>query len=353
MGQNLKQTKISAGDDTGILAASKLLEQGDVVALPTETVYGLSGIAFNAEAVHKIFSAKGRPLTDPLITHVGRIIGESLAALNAHGVIDLEKFSTPQKEVSAKLMSAFWPGPLTLLLPRGKRITDLITAGHENVAVRMPRHEVFLGVLDKLGKPLVAPSANLFGRTSPTSAQHVMHQLNGRIPLILDGGDSQVGVESTIVRIESDGSLTLLRPGGVSVSELEQHLPGAIAKAEATTTPVTVAPGLLESHYAPKTPTFLVNEATLGHIETKDKSIGVLLTSETNWISERIIDARRLTLEVLPYDLEGRRAAQGLFAALHRLDHLELDLILVEDPPSEGFLWLAIKDRLKRAAKKL
>ncbi|TVP42099.1 MAG: threonylcarbamoyl-AMP synthase [Gemmatimonadales bacterium] len=229
--------------------AARLIRAGRLVGMPTETVYGLAGNAFDERALTRIFSVKERPVFDPLIVHVPRY--------PFSGVISEERLDGEARRVVALLAAAFWPGPLTLVLPKDPRVPDLATSGLDTVGVRVPAHPVARALLEASGVPLAAPSANRFGRISPTRAQHVASELGDRIPLILDGGRSPVGVESTIVAVGAGGGLVLLRPGGIPREALVQVsgaevrvVPGAGETEPGVVTPM--APGMLESHYAPR-----------------------------------------------------------------------------------------------------
>src|SRR5262245_21143241 len=208
-----------------ISRAADALRRGELVGMPTETVYGLAANAFDASAVARIFAAKDRPSFDPLIVHVVRPAGplerEVLSGLEDEGIVEISRLPQLARERADVLLRRFWPGPLTLVLPRGRRIPDLVTSGLETVAIRMPAHPVAQALLKVAAIPLAAPSANRFGRISPTTAAHVVQELGDRIGIVIDGGSSTVGVESTVVAIGNDGTLSLLRPGGVAVEAIE------------------------------------------------------------------------------------------------------------------------------------
>lgn len=325
---------------TDLHAAERLLAAGELVAIPTETVYGLAANAFNEAAVLKVFAAKQRPAFDPLIVHV-----HSLEQVRA-----VVREIPPEAEA---LMKAFWPGPLTLVLPKQARIPDLVTSGLDTVGVRMPAHPLALALLRALPFPLAAPSANPFGYVSPTTAQHVADQLGARIPYILDGGACAVGVESTIIGWESEareegrrfgglsgttrGQWVLYRPGGVPVEAIEEVI-GAVRPQVKHVLPV--APGMLESHYAPRKPVFIGDIATLLREHPGRAAVISFTRSFDGWRNE-----------VLSASGDLNEAARNLFAALRTLDAGEADVILAELFPNEG-LGRAINDRLKRAAAK-
>jgi len=316
-------TKIVSGE-WGVEQAALLLHLGGLVALPTETVYGLAGDALNASAVALIFEAKERPAFDPLIVHLPNLEW-------------LDRLTTAAKDpLIAELIRRFWPGPLTLVLPRRSIVPDLVTSGLPTVAVRMSAHPLFRAVLERFGNPVAAPSANRFGRISPTAAEHVLEELGGRIPLILDGGPCAIGVESTVVALDN-GGLKLLRAGPVTAEEL-----AAIAPIRAAG-PAIQAPGQLESHYAPGTRMrLLANPAEAGAWTGPEKA-GLLA-----W-SRREKPPQFSAMEVLTPNNDPREAAARLFAAMRRLDAMSLELIVAEPPPAHG-LGVAILDRLRKAA---
>jgi L-threonylcarbamoyladenylate synthase len=327
------KTKVARADASGECAdalaeAVALLHAEELVALPTETVYGLAAAAFSEKAVTKIFETKERPRFDPLIVHLpDRDWLERVAELepNVRTLVD-------------KLVDRFWPGPLTLLLPRTSLIPDIVTAGLTSVAVRMSAHPIFSAVIQSFGKPLAAPSANRFGRISPTSAQHVLEELANKIPLIVDGGATTHGIESTIISI-GKGALTILRDGPISEEELSEFSP---IKRETTTASRPAAPGQLRSHYAPRTPLVIVEDISQFAIPSGQRC-GALIWSNSPF-SERFVEARRLSRTG---DL--REAAVNLFRYLRELDHADLDCIVAEAVPARG-IGFAIKDRLERAA---
>lgn len=311
---------------SGIERAAELLAAGQVVALPTETVYGLAGHALDPEAAARIFEAKERPYFDPLIVHL-----PSLDWLDR--LTDAAGDSLVQA-----LIRQYWPGPLTLVLPRRSIVPDIVTAGLDTVAVRMSAHPLFRAVLSRFGKPVAAPSANRFGRISPTAAAHVIEELDGRIPLILDGGPCALGVESTIVA-PRDGALCLLRAGPVTAGELAAHAP-ILAPPSGST---IQAPGQLRSHYAPRTPFRLLSSAAESDTYEGPGRAGLLAWSRS------VRPAQFAAMEVLTPRDDPREAAARLFAAMRRLDSLGLELIVAEPPPPSG-LGVAIMDRLRKAA---
>ncbi|HZR77774.1 MAG TPA: L-threonylcarbamoyladenylate synthase [Chthoniobacterales bacterium] len=306
-------------------AAVELLRAGEIVALPTETVYGLAADALNPIAVAKIFEAKERPRFDPLIVHIPE-------AAWLEKIADLPK---ENRQLVAQLLEKFWPGPLTIVLPRKAVIPEIVTAGLNTVAVRMSAHPVFAEIIREFGAPLAAPSANRFGRISPTTAQHVFEELNARVPLIIDAGHTDHGIESTIIAVR-DSTISILRRGPITSEQLSEF--GAVRIATQTTK--ISAPGQLPSHYAPKTPLRLVQD--LKSFQSTQKC--ALLAWSPIEKDERFLTIRRLSEK---QDL--REAAANLFRYLRELDDLGLDLIVAERVPEQG-LGAAILDRLQRAS---
>ena len=308
------KTRVCQASD-GIAEAVSLLAAGEPVALPTETVYGLAANALSPLACAKIFEAKERPLSDPLIVHLPD---------NSW----LARLATPNP-LAVALTDAFWPGPLTLVLKRTALVPDIVTDGLDSVAVRRSAHPIFQQVVETLGKPLAAPSANRFGRISPTTATHVVAELDGRIPLVVDAGPCTHGIESTIVEIIDD-RLRILRQGPITADELK-----AFAPIDGTpgTTP---APGGMKSHYAPRTR--LVIEA---NPRPSTENHGLLA-----WESSGDGFAR---VERLSQSQDLREAAASLYGAMRRLDDSGLDLVTAEPIPATG-IGAAIMDRLRKAA---
>ncbi|HEX2618048.1 MAG TPA: L-threonylcarbamoyladenylate synthase [Flavobacteriales bacterium] len=309
---------------TDIRQAAQLLRRGRLVAIPTETVYGLAANAFDAEAVLGIFEAKQRPAFDPLIVHVG----------DRAQVKDVVRDLPDEAQA---LMERFWPGPLTLVLPKAAQVPDIVTSGLDTVGIRMPAHPMALELLRGLPFPLAAPSANPFGYVSPTTAQHVADQLRDRVPYILDGGACAVGVESTIIGQEN-GEWVLYRPGGLAVDAIEAVI-GRVGRAQQHVLPV--APGLLESHYAPHKPLHVGNVPELLR-SFNDRRVAVISCSTIYqaWRCERLSPSGDM-----------HEAARHLFAVLRALDASEAEVILAEVFPDEG-LGAAINDRLRRASAK-
>lgn len=311
---------------TDIERAIGLLRADELVAIPTETVYGLAGNAFSDVAVAKIFAVKNRPAFDPLIVHTSHYtrIAELVLEIPAP---------------ARKLAAAFLPGPLTLLLPKSERIPDIVTAGSPIVAVRVPDHPLTLQLLEALDFPLAAPSANPFGYISPTRAEHVARQLGDRIAYILDGGPCEVGVESTIVGFPK-GQPTVFRKGGIPVEAITEKTGPVQVREHSSSDPQ--APGMLKSHYAPGIPLLLGKIPRLLE-EHAGKRIG-LLSFRKHYDA---VPAKRQVVLSPAGDL--KEAARHLFSGLRYLDQLPLDLILAELVPEEG-LGRAINDRLRRAA---
>ena len=313
--------------DQAIHRAAQIIKKGGLVAFPTETVYGLGADAFNPIAVARIFEVKRRPYFDPLIVHVA----------NPSNVEKLVK-ETPSN--AKKLIEKFWPGPLTIVLLKEKKIPDIVTAGLPTLAIRMPDHPMALALIEESRCPIAAPSANPFGYLSPTTAEHVRDQLGDQVDLILDGGPCPVGVESTIVSFLEEKPI-LLRPGGVSLEELESVI-GKVEISSSEGRPS--APGMLPKHYAPRTP-IILDRSEKNLDRYKDKKIGLLLFQEPK-------DSPKYhAVEILTTRGDLREAAANLFAAIRRLDALHLDLIIAEPIPEAG-LGRAIMDRLRRAASK-
>lgn len=309
-----------------ILKAKIYLDRGEVVAIPTETVYGLAGNATNPDAVAQIFKVKNRPHFDPLILHT-------------HNLAAVQHLLQEIPEKAYKLSQKFWPGPVTILLEKKTLLPDLITAGMNRVAVRVPNHPLSFELLRKLDYPLVAPSANPFGYISPTSAKHVEDQLGNQIKYILDGGTCNIGIESTIVGWEGDKSI-IYRLGGVTKEALEDILGPIELLPHSSSNPK--APGMLKSHYAPRKKIILGNLDELIE-EYKDKKLGIIAFKET------ILAKADIKQVILAPDGEMETAAKNLFSSLRALDEENVDIILAEEVPSHG-LGRAINDRLRRAA---
>ncbi|WP_420149784.1 L-threonylcarbamoyladenylate synthase [Spirosoma sp.] len=309
---------------TDLQVAKKLLEAGNVIGIPTETVYGLAGNALNPDAVLKIFQVKNRPSFDPLIVHTDSI----------H---KLDQLVTAFPEAALRLANAFWPGPLTLLLPKHDLVPDLVTAGLPTVAVRIPNHSLTSNLLRSLDFPLAAPSANPFGYISPTTAQHVADQLGAQIPYVLDGGPSNVGIESTIVGFENNKAV-VFRLGGLALEQIEQLIGPVAVRTHSTSNPK--APGMLSSHYAPRKPLILLSA---GESPDPDERAGALVFREPFGGLQNDYQL------VLSPTGDPNEAAKNLFAYLRALDNLPIDIIYAEPLPNVGLGW-AMNDRLRRAS---
>lgn len=309
---------------TSLQLAAEIIRNGNLVAFPTETVYGLGADALQGPACAKIFAAKNRPFFDPLIVHIAEAGW-------------LEELCAQFDDRARRLVEKFWPGPLTLVVPKTERVPDIVTAGLPSVAVRMPNHAVALDLIRKAQTPLAAPSANPFGYLSPTTAQHVAEQLGGKVDLILDAGPCPLGVESTILDL-SGKMPQLLRPGGLPVEALEREL-GKIAISPSNPgTPL--APGQLPRHYAPRTPVEI-----LAHDSKFPEGVKAGLLAFQAPAAGRPF----AKIEVLSDRGDVQEAAANLFACLHRLDRAGLDKIYAEPVPEIG-LGRAIMDRLRKAA---
>lgn len=308
-----------------IARAKHLLENDDVVGIPTETVYGLAGNALSENAILKIYSVKNRPKFDPLIAHTN----------------SLDKVKNMVRDVpekAAQLAEAFWPGPLTILLNKKPEVPDLLTSGLDRVAVRIPNHPLTIELLTELEFPLAAPSANPFGYVSPTSAKHVNDQLGDQIQYILDGGQCHIGLESTIVGFEG-GDVVIYRLGGTRVEAIEDVVGKVRIQVNESSNPA--APGMLKSHYSPGRK-MIIGDIAENLKGLNSKSTGVLSFHTTHDVPEQ-------NQVVLSPSGDMDEAARNIFAALRRMDQPHIEVILAEFVPQEG-LGKAINDRLRRAA---
>jgi L-threonylcarbamoyladenylate synthase len=332
-------TDTPARFDDAVRHAAALLREGQLVALPTETVYGLAANAWNASAVARIYEVKGRPAGNPIIVHVA---GLDLA----------RRCVTAWPQAAERLAKAFWPGPLTLVLPRSAQIPDVVTAGGPTVGVRWPSHPFIQAVIRACGFPLAAPSANPAGEVSPTNAEHVQKYFDGKIPLVVDGGQAQVGIESTVVDI-SAATPRLLRPGMVHVESLlaalgDEELSMKAPDWSGGTETIARSPGLLQKHYSPNAKLVILSWRDEADLAAQVKAFSLVLEKifvvahshipMSGWFGR---------VAVLPRDAEAY--ARALYAELHECDEAEAGLIVVEAPPAEEE-WRAIADRLKRAA---
>lgn len=308
-----------------IQKAVQLLTENQLVAIPTETVYGLAGNIFSEKAIKSIFSTKQRPFFNPLIVHISSV--KSLNNLVTH---------VPEK---AKLLAAaFWPGSMTLVLKKSKTIPDIITAGKDTVAVRVPNHPITLALLKKLPFPLAAPSANPFGSISPTKPAHVENYFRNSIKMVLDGGSCANGIESTIIGFENEEPV-IYRLGALPLEEIEAVVGKISIKNKKEEKPD--APGMLARHYAPKTSTFLVDDVAAEIEKNKGKKMGVLVFKSS-------LNNENITEIILSKNGSLQEAASRLYSAMHDLDSKNLDLIIAERF-SEFGLGKSINDRLQRA----
>ena len=308
-----------------IQKAVQLLTENQLVAIPTETVYGLAGNIFSEKAIKSIFSTKQRPFFNPLIVHISSV--KSLNNLVTH---------VPEK---AKLLAAaFWPGSMTLVLKKSKTIPDIITAGKDTVAVRVPNHPITLALLKKLPFPLAAPSANPFGSISPTKPAHVENYFRNSIKMVLDGGSCANGIESTIIGFENEEPV-IYRLGALALEEIEAVVGKISIKNKKEKKPD--APGMLARHYAPKTSTFLVDDVAAEIEKNKGKKMGVLVFKSS-------LNNENITEIILSKNGSLQEAASRLYSAMHDLDSKNLDLIIAERF-SEFGLGKSINDRLQRA----
>lgn len=310
--------------------AAQCLKQGGLVAFPTETVYGLGADASNPDAVRRIFEAKGRPADHPLIVH--------LASAEM-----LDAWARDIPPAARRLAERYWPGPLTLILRRAATVPDVVTGGQDTVGLRVPDHPLALALLRAFGGGVAAPSANRFGRVSPTRAEHVRQELGARVDMVLDGGDCRVGVESTILSLASAGPV-LLRPGAIGLSALEEIIGQSIATVQ--TGPIIRASGILDSHYAPDTrlevwPTPRL-EARIAELADSDTKAAVLTIGETTYPYPANIQA-------FPMPAHAEDYAQRLYATLRLLDNAGYDILLAQ-MPTDTEAWGAVRDRLRRAS---
>lgn len=307
-----------------IVKGAEIIRRGGLVAFPTETVYGLGADALNPAAVAGIFEAKQRPFFDPLIVHIA-------------DCSDINKISTGIDKKTYALVERFWPGPLTVILPKNSSVPDIVTSGLGTVAIRMPRHDTALTLIKEAGTPIAAPSANRFSCLSPTTSRHVMEQLGNSVDMILDGGACTVGIESTIIKITPSG-IHLLRPGGIATEGIEDCISEKVIIDSAGVKPE--APGQLEYHYSPAKPVVITEKLPLD-----DKKGGFLFFKKPcgDYPVERSF--------ILSESGDLREAAANLFSHLHSLDSLEISRIYAQPVPETG-LGLGIMDRLKKASMK-
>lgn len=318
-----------------IKEAAEKIRDGGIVAFPTETVYGLGADAFNPKAVVKIFEAKERPLEDPLILHIAQRE-------------DLYKSTEDIPDIALRLADEFWPGPLTLVLKRSKDIPDIVTGGLDTVAIRVPANKVALSLIKFCQTPIAAPSANLFGRLSPTTAQHVLDDLNEKVDIVIDGGKALVGVESTILDLTQNPPL-ILRPGGVSMERLNRVIKGVkIYKQDRI-----LSPGMYPHHYSPKAKVIVVEDSADAQVEeVKNLASGFNLQKLSVGIlakEENIKKYNGFNVKSIGEGSDLAICAANLFSVLREFDKEGMDIIIAESVKEEG-LGVAIMDRLRRAA---
>lgn len=305
-----------------IKKAAEIIQSGDLVAFPTETVYGLGANAFNSNAVAKIFETKERPSFDPLIVHICEIS-------------QITELYDGDDERVFRLAEKFWPGPLTMVLPKTTNVPDIVTSGLETVAVRMPANSIAQELIKQSKTPIAAPSANKFGKISPTEAAHVKKQF----PEIytIDGGKTQVGIESTVITLQEDG-FEVLRPGVITSEDLQEIVPQTKLTSQKTK---LNAPGLLKSHYSPQKPLYIANDPCN---KFKEQHKGGLISFGVPGE-----ECRFAKIEVLSERKDLREAAVNLFSAMHRLDESDVEYIVAEPVPEEG-IGIAVMNRLAKAA---
>ncbi len=310
---------------TSLHSGAKILENGGLVAFPTETVYGLGADATNPDAVERIFSAKQRPFFDPLIVHLS----------HKDQVGPLVRFLPEKAEI---LITHFWPGPLTIVLPKSDLVPDIVTAGHPSVALRMPNNRLALELIRLSNKPIAAPSANKFGCTSPTTAQHVLDQLEGEFEKIIDGGGCTVGIESTVISFLEEIPI-ILRPGGIDQQTIESVIGKVAHQVHDSSQEMSTSPGMLPSHYATSTPLVIVDD----YREYASRSdVGVLLFGKSEYLFTGPV-------EYLSPSSNPAEAAKRLYQAMRKLDSLSLSLLVVKLLPETG-IGIAVNNRLTKAA---
>lgn len=342
MGDNMQEkngSKIFA--KTELNRAARLLQKDKLVAFPTETVYGLGGNALNKEAVKSIFEAKGRPADNPLIVHIAE--RDSIQGLTLNSL----------SQAAKNLMAKFWPGPLTLILKKSKKVPEITTGGLDTVALRMPNHSLALKLIQLAGVPLAAPSANLSGRPSPTLAEHVITDLAGRIDGIVDGGQTGIGVESTVLDLSAEKP-TLLRPGGITYESLKEELSSieidpAVKTKFNGTAKEALAPGMKYKHYAPRAEVRIIEgkeadiAAKIKQLARQEEKVGIMASAEYQDYYEqglvKVMGSRNNLSEI----------SNNIFKLLREFDDLGVDKILIEGLPEDG-LGLAIMNRLRKSA---
>lgn len=329
------ETKILSANENSVKEAVRLLKSGEVVGMPTETVYGLGANALDENAVRKIFTAKGRPADNPLIVHIS----------------DLEMINPLVKEIpelAYKCAEEFWPGPLTMIMPKSDIIPAVTSGGLDSVGIRMPSHKTARAIINKCGFPIAAPSANLSGSPSPTTAGHVFNDMNGRIPAIVDGGSSAVGVESTVISFEKD-AIRILRPGFVSAEDLKEITSNVIIDkgvvAQLENGAIARSPGMKYKHYAPKADITIIDgslDAFRSYVN-KNKCNGLICMTFSD------SDCDGLGVRTLSYGETDEMQAHLLFDTLRELDNIGAKKVFARCPRKDG-VGLAVYNRLLRAA---
>jgi L-threonylcarbamoyladenylate synthase len=345
--------KIGDGNSGEIITrAARIIKQGGTVAFPTETVYGLGADALNPEAVRKIFQAKGRPLDNPLIVHISDIE-------------QLKVIASDVPESARSLMDAFWPGPLTLIFKRKDIVPDVTTCGLDTVAVRMPDNPIALGLIREAGTPIAAPSANISGRPSPTTAEHVISDLSGKIDAVIDGGGVRVGVESTVLDMTPDIPV-LLRPGGISIDRIREYIGEVLigyTDRQAGAGESVRSPGLKYMHYSPETRLLLVSgnssavvdkisELARGYRD-RNMRVGLLVTDETAETDEMAEYVLADEVYLLGSRYDNSAIASNLFAGLRYLDLQDTNVIIADGSMGIAGVGAAVLNRLKKAADEL
>ena len=329
------ETQILGRDEKSILYAAELLKDGEVVGIPTETVYGLAANAFDENAVRKIFAAKGRPADNPLIVHVSE-------------TEQIEQLVDSVPELAYKCAEKFWPGPLTMIMPKSDKIPMVTSGGLDTVGIRMPSHETARKLISACGFPLAAPSANLSGSPSPTTAQHVMDDMNGRIPAIIDGGSCDVGVESTVICFDKD-AIRLLRPGFISVDDLKEVTENVLVDKgvleKLNESAKVRSPGMKYKHYAPKADVTIIKgslEAYRNYVKEHGDGDTVCMVFEKS-------EGEGLGYPIISYGKTDEEQAQELFDVLRELDKIGAKKVFARCPRKDG-VGLAVYNRLLRAA---
>lgn len=328
-------TVILSTADEDITLAAKLINDGEVVGMPTETVYGLGADATNEDAVRKIFAAKNRPCDNPLIVHISKL----------EMITDI---ASAIPDMVYTLAEKFWPGPLTMIMPKSESIPMVTSGGLDTVGIRFPSHNVALALIDKCGKPLAAPSANLSGSPSPTTAQRVFEDMNGRIPAIIDGGECEVGVESTVISFDADGTIRILRPGKISYEDFLTVTDKVVIDdgvlAQLTPDAVVMSPGMKYKHYSPKANVIIIDgtaEAFAEYVRNNsDKDTYCLLFDD----SEAVDDIKYLT-----YGQTSVEQAHLLFERLREFDEIGAKTVYARCPQKDG-VGLAVYNRILRSA---